>query len=117
MYAMYNETKIYTYMQVIHILWKLCSDREIASPYNELICLRAESLSVKNSIPTQFHSTQLPPKSDLTYRHVYIVASRMDLEAIFLGFEFLFYHLWALRAPLCLNVLIYKTEVICIPPS
>lgn len=93
MYAMYNQTKIYTYMQIIHTLRELCSDREIESQYNELICLRTESLSVENSIQTQFYSTQLPPKSDLTYRHVYIVVSRMDLEARLLGFEFLFDHL------------------------
>lgn len=66
MYAMYNQTKIYTYMQITHTLRELWSEREIESQYNELICLRTESLSVENSIQTQFYSTQLPPKSDLT---------------------------------------------------
>lgn len=110
------DQNIYIY-KIIHTLWKLCSDREIEFPYNELICLRTESLSVKNLIPNQFHSTQLRPKSVLTYKPVYIVVNRMDLEDSFLGFEFLFYHLWSLRASLCINALIYKTEMICIPPS
>lgn len=85
--------KVHTHMQIIHTLIELCSDKEIESQYNELICLRTEILSVENSIQTQFYSTQLPPKSDLTYRHVYIVVNRMNLGDRLVCVEFLFDHL------------------------